>query len=373
MNPPPDGRLRETPLASVIKARIARDGPISVADYMDVCLQDAEHGYYRGRAAIGASGDFVTAPEISQVFGEIIGLWCAVVWQQMGAPPALRLIELGPGRGTLVRDALRAARVVPAFRAALRVELIESNATLAGVQREALESEGVAVSWSQGPSAGDGPVIVIANEFLDTLPAEQWIFRNGAWHQRLVGLDASDRLAFVDRPLVDDVKLPSELPGPADGDIFETRWRAFDALGRKLASLGAPLAGLFIDYGHTVPGYGDTLQAVASHRFTNPLEAPGEADLTAQVDFASFREALHRHGVIGDGPVPQAEFLGQLGAVERASRLMAANPQRVGELEAGFARLTAPAGMGSRFQAMGIRSVDIPLLPAFGPVDGRRD
>ena len=165
---------------------------------MQACLQDPEHGYYRRQPAIGRAGDFVTAPEISQVFGELVGLWCAVVWQQMGSPPAVRLIELGPGRGTLMRDALRAARLVPEFRAALHVELVESNAALEPVQRATLSGEGVPLRWSADILPGAGPAIVIANEFIDTLPVAQWVFRDGAWRARCVGLDAAGDLAFVD-------------------------------------------------------------------------------------------------------------------------------------------------------------------------------
>lgn len=359
----------QTPLAQKLAARILRDGPISVAEYVEACLQDPEHGYYRRQAAIGAAADFVTAPEISQVFGELVGLWCAVVWQQMGAPSSVRLIELGPGRGTLMRDALRAGRLVPAFRAAVRVELVESNATLETMQRATLGGDDVPISWSGGLSSGSGPAIVVANEFLDTLPAEQLIFRSGAWHTRCIGLDASDRLGFCDGAVSADAAPPAGLPAPADGDIFETRRDAFGALAGKLAKLGVPMAGLFIDYGHDKPGFGDTLQAVAAHRYSDPFAAPGEADLTAQVDFRSFADALHRHGLACDGPLPQGEFLGRLGAVERGSRLMAANPARAGEIEAGIARLIAPSGMGSRFQALGIRSVDLSLLPAFSPVE----
>lgn len=361
--------MRQTPLAQKLAARIVRDGAISVADYIDACLQDPEHGYYRRQVAIGAAADFVTAPEISQVFGELVGLWCAVVWQQMGAPSSVRLIELGPGRGTLMRDALRAAQLVPAFRAAVKVELIESNAALELIQREVLGGEDVPIAWSGGLASGSGPVIVVANEFLDALPAGQLIFRAGAWHTRCVGLDRSDQLAFHDGPAVADVALPAGLAAPSDGDIFETRSQAFGELAEKLAKLGAPIAGLFIDYGHDKPGFGDTLQAVSAHRYAAPFEAPGEADLTAQVDFHSFADALHRHGLVCDGPLPQGEFLGRLGAVERASRLMAANPARAGEIEAGVARLIAPSGMGSRFQVLGIRSVDLALLPAFSPVE----
>jgi NADH dehydrogenase [ubiquinone] 1 alpha subcomplex assembly factor 7 len=362
-----------TPLALKLTARIARDGPIGVADYMQACLQDPEHGYYRRRPAIGSSGDFITAPEISQVFGEITGLWCAVVWQQMGSPPALRLVELGPGRGTLMRDVLRATRLVPAFRTALRVELIESNATLEQVQRATLKDEEVPVRWCSGLAAEEGPAIVIANEFLDTLPVAQWVFHDSAWHQRCVDIDASGALAFADGPADTSFAAPAGLAEPRDGDFYESRGATLAPFAAQLASLGGPLAALFIDYGHPQPGFGDTLQAVAAHRYADPLHAPGENDLTAQVDFAAVAQAMRAGAFATDGPVTQAEFLGRLGIIERASKLMAANPLKAAQIEAGIARLIAPGGMGTRFQALGVRSPDLPPLPALQAMDTGAD
>ena len=358
-----------TPLALKLAARIARDGPIGIDDYMQACLQDPQHGYYRRKPAIGSRGDFITAPEISQVFGEIIGLWCVVVWQQMGSPPALRLVELGPGRGTLMRDALRAVRLVPAFCAALRVELIESNAALEPIQRATLNGEDVPIHWSRDLAAGTGPVIVIANEFLDTLPISQWVFRHGAWRRRCVDIDASGSLTFADRLADAALPTPAGLAEPRDGDLYEERGAALTPFAAQLASLGAPLAALFIDYGHPHPGYGDTLQAVAAHRYADPLQAPGENDLTAQVDFTAVAAAMRAGGLASDGPVGQAEFLGRLGIVERASKLMAANPAKAAQIEAGIARLIAPGGMGARFQAFGVRTREVAALPAIQAMD----
>lgn len=363
------GPRAPTPLARKLAARIALDGPIGVGEYMQACLQDPEHGYYRRQPAIGSGGDFITAPEISQVFGEIIGLWCAVVWQQMGSPPALRLVELGPGRGTLMRDALRAVRLVPAFRAALRVELIESNAALEPIQRAALKGEDAPLHWSRSLAAGTDAAIVIGNEFLDTLPVSQWVFRDGAWRRRCVDIEAAETLIFTDGAAEASLPIPAGLSAPRDGDIYESRAAALAPFAAQLAYLGAPLAALFIDYGHPQPGYGDTLQAVAAHRYADPLQAPGENDLTAQVDFAAVAGGLRAGGLVTDGPVPQADFLGRLGIVERASKLMAANPAKAGEIEAGVARLIAPGGMGTRFQVIGARTPAVPPLPALQAMD----
>ncbi|WP_072396609.1 SAM-dependent methyltransferase [Hyphomicrobium sp. CS1GBMeth3] len=365
--------MTETALAAKLKARIRCDGPMSVADYVAACLYDPEHGYYRRRAAIGAAGDFVTAPEISQVFGEIIGLWSAVVWEQMGSPSRFNLVELGPGRGTLMRDALRAARVVPGFRAALAVHLVDSNATLRAVQAETLADAGVPLTFHEdinvlgsAQHVPEGPTLVIANEFLDALPISQLIYSAGAWHTRLVALD-EERGAFSYQPGSERAPEPSALPtdrAPRDGDILET-CASHAAVAYVLARRAAlaPFAALFIDYGHAATGFGDTLQGVAGQSHVSPFHAPAETDLSAQVDFQQFADACCGVGLVVDGPVPQAEFLGRLGIVERASRLMSANPERAAEIEASVLRLIAPTGMGSRFLAIGVRSPSGATLP----------
>lgn len=369
--------MTDTPLAAKLKDRIRRGGPISVADYMHACLNDPEHGYYRRRPAIGRAGDFVTAPEISQAFGELIGLWCAVAWQQMGAPPRLNLVELGPGRGTLMRDALRAARIVPGFRDALTVHLIDSNATLRKVQEETLAEAGVPLRFhdeavealATAARVPEGPTILLANEFLDTLPIEQHVFADGRWRVRRVAVSGSeDRLCFA--PDMADGAAPASLPSglaPTEGDILETCAHHASFANRVLQSRAAlgPLAALLIDYGHATTGFGDTLQGIAGQAHVSPFHAPGETDLSAQVDFRHFADACRAAGLETDGPIPQAAFLGRLGIVERASRLMAANPARAPEIEAAVARLIAPSGMGSRFLALGVRSSSVAPLPGF--------
>lgn len=352
-----------------LKAHIGREGPIRVDAFIQSCLHDAQHGYYRTQEALGADGDFVTAPEISQVFGELIGLWCAVVWQQMGAPSAVRLIELGPGRGTLMRDALRAARIMPAFLEAVRVHLVETNAVLAKQQRAALENQTVPITWAndlESNSLGKGATIVIANEFIDALPVTQWVLHEGDWRERAVDLDAAGELTFGHGAVEPDLRLPQVIAtAPQDGDVFESRDSVIEGWMERIADLGAPLAALIIDYGHFESGFGDTLQAVRAHRYLDPLEAPGQADLTAQVDFAALKAVAVRHGLCVDGPTTQAQFLGTLGIAERASRLMATNPAKAAEIESAIARLMAPTGMGSRFKAVGLRNNHLEPLPGF--------
>lgn len=361
----------ETPLARKLKARILREGPMSVADFVSACLADPEHGYYRRMPAIGTGGDFVTAPEISQVFGELIGLWCAVVWQQMGAPRTLNLVELGPGRGTLIADALRAARIVPGFHGALAMHLVESDAALVPLQQAALASSGMTGTWHRGTgdaahalSQSAAPFLIIANEFLDTCPADQYVVENGRPILRGVGLDGTGDLAFT---LLAE-RGPPNLPlpdGARDGDCIEIQDFGFFAPFLPLFA-ERPGAALFIDYGAERSSPADTLQAVRRQQRCSPLAWPGEADLSFQVDFARFRTSvLSAPGIAVDGPVPQAALLGQLGIVERASRLMSANPDKAGAIEAGVQRLMAPVGMGSRFLAIGVRSDGLPPLPGF--------
>ncbi len=376
---------RDTPLALKLKARIRADGPISNWEFMRVCQQDPEFGYYRTRSAIGANGDFITAPEISQVFGELIGLWCAVVWEQMGRPPAINLFEFGPGRGTMLRDALRACKLVPEFLAALRITLIESNAALETIQRDALASMGVPFHWSAtikaardawraGPSDGL-PTIVLANEFLDTLVAGTLVFEGGEWVERHIGLDAFDRLAYVNLPWRFTVSkgkpvLRRTSRPPVEGDVFVEAVPPADIMAACHGTRGSShVAALLIDYGQTTSAYGESMQAVREHRFEHPLTSPGEADLSIQVDFEAMSQWFD--GFEKDGPISQTEFLGALGIAQRASRLMAANPTKANEIETGVARLMTPNGMGTRFKVLGVRSKGLPPLPGFPTTSGR--
>jgi SAM-dependent MidA family methyltransferase len=357
--------LQSTPLARILVERIAREGPISIRDYMAACLHDPEHGYYRTRTAIGANEDFITAPEISQVFGELIGLWAAVVWQQMGSPSRVRLVEVGPGRGTLMRDALRAARAVPAFRSAIDVVLVEPNTALQAVQRTTLAGIDHPVRWwadlgTFADEAMAAPTIVLANEVLDVIPITQLQRAEAGWVERGVGVNDAGRLVFG---IVGSATPPDIAVAARPGDIVELRdISAFTEPLRRIAD-AAPLAALFIDYGYEGPAVGDTLQAVRAQSYEDPLAAPGAVDLTAHVDFAAFAADARALGLTVDGPRSQAAFLGSLGIVERTSRLMAANPAAAASVEAGTARLIAPTGMGAHFKAIGLRSPGVPPLP----------
>jgi SAM-dependent MidA family methyltransferase len=358
-------RRQPTPLAEILAARIAREGPLSVRAYMDACLNDPEHGYYRTRHAIGAKEDFVTSPEISQIFGELIGLWAAVVWQQMGAPEKVRLIELGPGRGTLMADALRAARKMPAFARAIEVVLVEPNGALQIIQRAALAGQATPVRWASEFSevAAGGATILIANEILDVIPITQLQRSEDGWMERGVDLSDSGELTFG--PTANAVSLPRGACTARPGEIIEQRNTAEIADHLQRLAQAGPFAALFIDYGYEGPAVGDTLQAVRGHRYEGPLASPGVADITAHVDFTAFGADVRTRGLAVDGPVPQAAFLGALGIIERTSRLMAANPAAAPALEVATARLTAPTGMGTLFKVMGLRTSHLPPLPGF--------
>lgn len=365
-------RQQPTPLALNLKERIRREGPLPVADYMRACLDDPEHGYYRGQPAIGADGDFTTAPEISQTFGELIGIWAAVAWRAMGAPPRVDLVELGPGRGTMMSDALRAARIVPGFLDAIDLKLVERNDPLRETQRQTLSAmaQQVPISWHESfdPSiAGGRPALVLANEFLDALPVRQLVFTGNAWRERCVGLDPQDNFVLLPGHPAQPDRLPAARP-PREGDILEVHpdfARIADVLQQWSAH---PLAALLIDYGHSETAFGDTLQAISRHRYATVFEKPGEMDLTAHVDFAALAEHCISRGLSVDGPMTQSDFLLGMGLAERAGKLMAgARPGEAGMIETGAQRIADPLGMGGRFKVVCVRSVGVPPLPPFPP------
>jgi SAM-dependent MidA family methyltransferase len=346
----------EASLLEVLHARIGREGPMPIDEYMRLCAAR----YWTRDRPIGALGDFITAPEISQVFGELIGIWCASAWDAMGRPPSVLLVELGPGRGTLMTDALRAARLLPGFAAAVQVHMVEVSPTLRSQQETLLAANGHTATWHR--DVGDvphGPAIVIANEFLDALPIRQFVFA-GTWRERVVELSAERGLRFgAGKP----VSHPVQVDAP-EGTIVELR-PGEDQLLAELQQRPDPLAALFIDYGPSEHASGDTLQAVRNHAFADPLSNPGEADLTAHVQFASLAQKARARGFDVDGPTTQAAFLGRLGLAERAAKLMAANPAQATGIEAGAQRLVSPTGMGSLFKVLAMRSQSLPPLPGF--------
>lgn len=347
-----------TPLGEELRTLIASDGPLPVDRYMALALGHPRHGYYMSRDPFGAAGDFVTAPEISQVFGELIGVWAAEAWNALGRPAVVRLIELGPGRGTLMADLLRATRALPAFHAAIAVHLVEMSPALASRQRQVLAGVARPITWHRDlADVPEGPAILIANEFLDALPVRQFVITERGWRERVIGM-ADGALAFGLAPdPVPPAVIPEGLRAAAPGAVCEVR-PACASLAAQLAARTAPLAGLFIDYGHASSAHGETLQAVKAHRFVDPLAGPGEADITAHVDFEAFAKALAGAG-LHPGPVAsQRDMLFALGLASRSEALARANPARFDTIRAGIERLIdpAPTGMGHLFKMLPVAS-----------------
>ncbi len=351
-----------TPLGLRLRDRIARSGPLPVAEFMAAANGDPEHGYYARRDPLGGAGDFITAPEISQVFGELIGAWCAVAWRGMGAPGRVLLVELGPGRGTLMADLLRATRRVAGFREALDIRLVETSPALARLQKDALG--GAAAAWHHSLSElPEGPLLLVANEFFDALPVEQYVARRDGWHRRAVAADA-EVFRFVDGPRVDD---PPTCGLPADGEIRETSPQSVAIVSEIATRLAAGRgAALIVDYGYASPATGETLQAVARHRYADPLAAPGEADLSAHVDFAALARAARAAGACCHGPVPQGEFLDRLGIGARMGRLIAAaEPGQREAIRTACRRLTGERAMGGLFKALALTDPHSPVPAGF--------
>jgi len=301
------------------------------------------------------------------MFGELIGLWTAEVWSSMGSPDPVRLVELGPGRGTLMSDALRAARIAPEFRAALDVWMVETSPTLASVQHELLLDAGVAIAWTQTlKDVPEGPAIVIGNEFLDTLPVRQFVRGNGQWRERVVRLNDQGGLAYDLGP--PEPYIRTNAPNGGVLEVNPAGHRFMFELGARLVNQGG--AALLIDYGHSVTGLGDTLQALRAHRYVDPLAAPGDCDLTAHVDFAAMARSASATGAAVYGPIDQGDFLRAIGIDLRTKALVdRAGPERAEELQQARNRLVGKAKgeMGALFKAMAVADRKLPPPPGFQP------
>jgi NADH dehydrogenase [ubiquinone] 1 alpha subcomplex assembly factor 7 len=356
-------------LGQKIARRIRAEGPLSVAAYMAMALHDPDEGYYARHAPIGGQGDFITAPEISQVFGELIGLWCAVMWDKLGCADPVILVELGPGRGVLMSDLLRAAASVPDFRRAQRLHLVEASAPLRVEQVKHLAQ--FAPVWvPRFEDLPDGPMLLVANEFLDALPIRQFVRRGVHWAERMVTLDDANRFVFVEgRPSpIGGLLVPEGVRDSAgEGAVVEICPAAL-ALAAALGARFSRQAGaaLFIDYGYFPSAPGPTLRALCRHRAVSELADPGTADLSAHVDFAAFAEAARSGGAETYGPVPQAQLLTELGAMERTAALRErATPSQQQALDRGIERLLDPSGMGTVFKAVAVVSPGLRAPPGF--------
>ncbi|BCW88577.1 hypothetical protein sos41_17180 [Alphaproteobacteria bacterium SO-S41] len=369
-------------LAGLIRA----DGPLRLDRFMAL----ANAHYYATRDPLGAAGDFTTAPEISQLFGEMIGLCLIDHWERAGSPTRIHLVELGPGRGTLMADILRAAKLRPAFIDAAQLTLVETSPALRARQVETLK--GHTPSWADNFDAIplDAPLYLVANEFFDALPIRQFVRTNGAWHERFVALDDAGNFTWGLSSTV--------IPGEAAGGVRDPGPRRLDTapshvgpgsplrsgrdndgrneeaifeLNEPTREIGAQIGtalnthtglALIIDYGHAATAFGDTLQAVKAHRFTNPLEAPGEADLTAHVDFQALAESS---SATAHGPVTQGAFLTALGTEARAQALIRARPDQSAAIAAALTRLIDAGGMGTLFKAMALTGPGGPVPAGF--------
>ncbi len=358
-----------TPLGARIADLIRAAGPLSVADFMALCLSDPQHGYYmRDADPFGSGGDFTTAPEVSQMFGELVGAWLVAAWHASGRPTAPVFVEIGPGRGTLMKDLTRTlGRLDPALFAAADIVLVETSPARAAAQRATLDGAAPRLRWATDLDAlPAAPLFLVANELFDALPVRQYVKVAGAWRGRAVGLDAAGALAFVAAAgTLDPALLPADAAAAPDGAVVElapARSALMARIAARLAEHGG--AALIVDYGYARPAVGDTLQALRRHAPEDPLAHPGEADLTAHVDFAALASVARSAGLAARLR-PQGEFLLAMGLLERAGRLgAAAEPSVRDALQAAVERLAGPDQMGTLFKVLAVAPAGV-RLPVF--------
>ena len=342
-----------SPLAAIIKAKIEASGPISIADYMSLALGHPEHGYYIKRDPFGTRGDFITAPEISQIFGEMIGIWCAQMWMQMGAGP-ISLVELGPGRGTLMSDMLRATKQVVGFHDAVTIHMVETSPVLANAQYMRLRDKHPRIEWLDAvEELPENKMILVANEFFDALPIKQFVMtpegireRRVGWHEDAQGFDF-----VLAEPGLSLAKSGSSIPVNTVMEHSPASRQVMRHLAQHIATHGG--AGLVIDYGYLGEAHHDTLQALKAHLFHPVLSDPGEADITAHVDFTSLMQVARDAGNQVAPLVNQGEFLVQMGAQLRLEMLLRqATPEQRDPLITSLQRLISPQAMGELFKVM---------------------
>lgn len=323
-----------------VVALIRANGPIGVAQYMQMALQHPTLGYYMKCDPFGRGGDFVTAPEVSQMFGEMLGVWCVLRWQDMGQPDALMLVELGPGRGTLMADLLRGTKHVPGFHDALQVVLVDTSSGLQAIQRKMLEDAPVSVQWVEHiEQVPVGPSLWIANEFFDALPIYQYVRQADGWHEQMVGVDEAGGLQFVLSPDTSPLQEIAEIGAVVERSPVSEAY--MQQIAARLQSDGG--AAVVVDYGYEGPAFGDTLQAVQSHAYCDVLSSVGEADITAHVDFTRLAEVAHDAGLSVLPVIEQRDFLRSMGIEARAEMLQAQQ-----DLE----RLIGGAEMGGLFKVL---------------------
>lgn len=341
------------PLEDLIRADIAANGPMSIARYMALCLSHPQYGYYTTRDPLGSEGDFTTAPEISPLFGEMIGSWLVHAWEAMGAPQNVTLLECGPGRGTLMADILRVAKLRPGFLTAMRLTLSEASPVLIEQQKQLLK-EFSPTYIETVADIEDAPLLFIMNEFFDALPIRQYAKAGPNWHERVIGL-GPDGLTFG--------FVPAAYKGEGEfAEVSDATAAIWSVICDKISRHGG--AGLVIDYGDLDRASGNTLQAVRNHQKVDPLAEPGEADLTAYVDFALLHSIASENGLAA--PVTtQGAFLQALGIGLRAEQVIKARPDLAPATWDAVKRLTAPAQMGDLFKVLGVWQDKALTLPGF--------
>jgi SAM-dependent MidA family methyltransferase len=359
-----------TPLTDKIKAIILANGPISVTDYFSLCLADPDHGYYKTREPFGQSGDFITAPEISQLFGEMLGIFLVQAWQRHGEPAPVNIAEIGPGRGTMMADILRVvAKLSPTLYEAASVHLVETSERLQKVQQQTLIAHKFKISWHDSfDTLPDGFLLLAANELFDAIPIRQFVKTAQGFRERLVGLDAGGDLAFAAGVAgIDPDLLPASAQTAPLGTVFEiapARDAVMAALGERIRTHGG--TAVIIDYGHMATGLGDTLQAVRDHQFDPPLAHPGLADITSHVDFEQLARRAVAEGLQINGLTYQGDFLVALGLAERAAALGREKSAETQENIRADAERLAGAGegkMGELFKVLVVSSPNVALVP----------
>ena len=358
-----------------LSERIRSEGSLSVAAYMAEALFHPMAGFYATKDPLGAANDFITAPEISQMFGELLGLWAAECWMQMGAPSRFELIELGSGTGRMMSDMLRAGRAAPGFLDAVHVTLVEASPALKMVQGQTLANASVPIHWAKDfETAPSGPAVVIGNEFLDCLPIRQAIRHQGQWRERVVTLHPDDEAQFVFGlgPVLSEADIgyiAPDLRKAQDGALVELRPGDQQQMEQLAARFKRdPGYALFVDYGSSKPETGDTLQAIRAHEKVDPLDRPGTADLTAWVDFDRLLRLGLDAGLTAFGPMTQGEFLTELGIEQRAA-VLAKSVDEAGQarLKRQMHRLVSPEDMGALFKLAAFSADGLPPAPGIAP------
>jgi len=354
-------------LTHELRALIQSNGPISIARYMAEALGHPKYGYYIKQDPFGTSGDFITAPEISQMFGEMIGIWFIHHWHRLGAPDVVHLIELGPGRGTLMSDILRTLKLLPPLHRAVKVHFVETSPALRKAQRQKIAD----AQWHDRlDDVEDGFSFIIANEFFDALPIRQLVKLGNGWHEHFVHWsgDTNSFVPFADRSSPDlSAAVPSHLQGGPEGSIFEfspASQAITQTISERIHDFGG--LGLFIDYGHAEHGLGDTLQALKNHQYAPVFEAPGDADLTAHVDFEALLHSAQSSRCQTFGPTTQGQFLKSLSIEPRAEKLMAsATEKQALGIKQALHRLISDEEMGKLFKVLAIAPKGLADLTGF--------